>query len=172
MTIKEIQDNIFYPNRDYTTPEKAITASVEEKKAYLGEWSKFIYGRGKKNIPTRLQQIIDENIAAGNDIWKYATTWYTECIFYKGDVNTTSDWLFITNGGNYYKVGAKYSVWETRTWIDREKVPYSEATRGLKETCLFLGCEPGPMSRVCEQLALYYFGLNYLNSIVPSAQVR
>ncbi len=74
---------------------------------------------------------------------------------------------------NYYKVGAKFCVWETRTWIDREKVPYAEFTKGLKDKYLFLGCEWGPMKNVYERLAQYYFGLNYLGNggtNIPSRQ--
>ena len=43
-----------------------------------------------------------------NKIWEYANTWYKEHIYYKGDINTTSDWLFITNGGGYYKYGTNF----------------------------------------------------------------
>ena len=31
--------------------------------------------------------------------------------FYKGDVNTTDQWIVVTNDGGFYKVGAIYMVW-------------------------------------------------------------
>ncbi len=99
MTIQQIQDLILYPNRDYNVEGKPVIATIEEKKAYLGEWKQFLYVKGKKKeLPARLQQIINENIEADNQIWRYAHIWYADSIYYKGDVNTTNDWVFITNG--------------------------------------------------------------------------
>ena len=172
MTIQEIQNAITYPNRNYNLPDKPVIATVEEKQAYVGEWTHFVFPqRGKKDLPARLQQIINKNVSEGHGVWRYAHIWYADCIFYKGDITTTNDWLFITNGGGSYKVGAKYCIWETRTWIDRVKFPYSVETIDLKDEYLYLGCERGPMRSVTQELAMYYFGLNYLGKGEPVKQI-
>jgi hypothetical protein len=37
--------------------------------------------------------------------------WLIGCVYYKGDVNTTTDWIIVTDDGGYYKVGAQYMIW-------------------------------------------------------------
>lgn len=155
MEISQLVQNIKFDN----VKDGLVVASIDDKVKYLSQWKRYKFPRGQKDMPKRLLDIIELN---GNMVWKYSNIWYKDCIYYKGDVDTTSDWLFITNGGGYYKVGTKYCVWETRTWIDRERFPYDKEYVNLGKNRLFLGCERGPMSKVFDELSASYFGLDFL----------
>ena len=140
-----------------------------DKRNYLSEWKQYEFAKGEHELPDILGDIIQENISNGNRIFEYAHIWYRDAIFYRGNVNTTNDWLFITNGGNFYKHGKKYCIWETRTWINREKFPYPtdktmSAIPILKEKYLYLGTEYGPFSSLAKELSMYYFGLNVVGT--------
>ena len=115
----------------------------------ISDWKRYQLPRGCKTLPTRLLEVIQKNIDNGNNIWAYANTWYKEHIYYKGDINTTSDWIFVTNGGGYYKHGTNLCVWDTRPWIDRVKHPFAELSNNPKEVAqaealggdkFYLGC--------------------------------
>jgi len=122
------------------------------------DWILYKFPRGKKELPKRLLEIIALNKEYHMDIWEYANIWYNNAIYYKGDVNTTSDWIFVTNGANYYKCGTKYCIWETRTWIDRNKYPYRDKnSESLGINNLYLHCTFGPFSNVIKVLNEEHF---------------
>ena len=131
------------------TCENSVIATIEEKRAYLAEWKQYTFARGEKELPARLLDIINKNrdfpytsFRGGTNVFQYANLWFKDLIYYRGNVNTTSDWVFVTNGGNYYKHGATKCVWHTRTYINRELHPYSDdmAPEGLGLDNLFMAC--------------------------------
>ena len=38
-------------------------------------------------------------------------SWMLGCVFYKGDIDTTTDWIIVTDDGGYYHCFAKYMIW-------------------------------------------------------------
>ena len=38
-------------------------------------------------------------------------SWFYQMVYYRGDINTTEDWIIITNDGGYYKCHASYMMW-------------------------------------------------------------
>ena len=142
-----------------------LTHSIQVKEE-IGKWKRYVFKRGEKNLPKRLLDIIDKNYEiaqkhGGTHVFEYANMWYKDAIYYKGDPNATSDWIFMTNGGGYYTYGSKRCIWETRTWIDRTKVLYSSdavAELGLEK--LYLSCPIGSIERAFEDMANYSFRIN------------
>ena len=139
-------------------------------KVDLSEWRRYRFTKGKE-FPKRLAKLIKKN---GNRIWEHATLYYRNCIFYKGNVNTTNDWLFVTNGGQFYKKGTFFCVWETRTWIPEpvdgyvqigeQKSRWLDPKDGItNQERLYLGCEKLPFYRLEEKLGKGYFGTPHLN---------
>ena len=50
--------------------------------------------------------------ATDNDIFRSRYgSWIIGAVFYRGDINTTKEWIIVTDDGGYYKVFAKFSMW-------------------------------------------------------------
>jgi hypothetical protein len=119
-------------------------------------------------MPLRLLEIIAMNKeffdkagefnGIGAFVMKYANIWYRDMIYYRGDPKTTSDWIFVTNGGGNYEVGRNYCIWETRTWIDRKHFPYkNEIAKELGVNQLYLSCVKGPAKNVFNEMCGNHF---------------
>ena len=103
-------------------------------------WKKWSPPKKSGNkLPGRLEEITQKN-----EVWKYPAKWYSDMIFYKGDIETTNEWVIVCTGASYYKAQTKYSVWSSRA-------------HNLKEDKLYLGCEYGPLERLIEMIEKYYF---------------
>ncbi len=63
---------------------------------------------------------------------KYNCVWLIGCVFYKGDINTTKDWIVVTDDGAFYKVGASWMVWYIEGEKTRSQAIWSGAA--LKKT--------------------------------------
>jgi len=44
------------------------------------------------------------------EMFRYPGDFYK--IYYKGDMNTTDQWIVVTNNGRYYKAGTSFMVWQ------------------------------------------------------------
>ena len=53
---------------------------------------------------------VAQNIMEKHNAWKYNHEEYVMA-FYKGDPETTNDWLIITQDGGAYKVWAEFMLW-------------------------------------------------------------
>ena len=146
-------------------------------KVDLSEWRRYKFIKGAP-FPKKLAAIIKKN---GNRIWEHATLYYRNCVFYKGNPNTTNDWLFVTNGGQFYKKGTFFCIWETRTWLPEPVDGYIELNGkkslwldpkdGLtNQKRLYLGCEKLPFHRLEEKLGRSYFGAPHLN--IPEISIN
>lgn len=51
-----------------------------------------------------------KNLIEKTGMFRYPGGWYKA--YYKGDMNTTDQWIIVTKNGRYYKVGAQYMVWQ------------------------------------------------------------
>lgn len=50
-------------------------------------------------------------ISANNGFQSPSASWCIGAVFYKGDLETTNDWIVTTDDGWYYKVHAEYMIW-------------------------------------------------------------
>ena len=103
-------------------------------------WIKWIAPKKSNNkLPTKLNELAEKN-----QMFKYPAKWYSDMVYYKGDPETTNEWIIVCTGGGYYEARTKYSVWASRA-------------HNLTEGKLYLGCEFGPLERLIEMLDKYYF---------------
>jgi hypothetical protein len=66
------------------------------------EWTAF----NGEDLPLQAQELIK-----ANNISQYGGCWCIGAVFYKGDLNTTKDWIFTVDDGGFYKVDAIFMVW-------------------------------------------------------------
>lgn len=82
--------------------------TIEKVKAIIStkktEWKPFL---GTDTLPAMAKEFAIE----ANAFKSGCGNWLIGCIFYKGDIETTKDWIIVTNDGGYYKVDAYYMIW-------------------------------------------------------------
>jgi hypothetical protein len=117
-----------------------VSSLLQHKGIELGWKLYLVNGKLPRELPKQLKKLID-----ANDInpFQYPADWYADMIFYKGDPETTVDWIFVTTGAGYYKVGTKYSVWHTR----------ADNRTGY----LYLSCEFPPFKKLPLAFHNYFF---------------
>lgn len=60
---------------------------------------------------TELPQRVFDMIKKSNGFQCRGASWCMGAVYYKGDIETTNDWIVTTDDGGYYKVGAEFMIW-------------------------------------------------------------
>ena len=92
-----------------------------------------------EKVPPKLVELLKLN-----EVFKYPAKLHLNMICYKGDLNTTNEWIIVCSGAEFYKVGTKFAVWASRS-------------HNLTEGKLYLGCEYGPINLFLRTLDSNYF---------------
>lgn len=99
-------------------------------------------GTKPKELPKKLVELFkftaDYQLESGEvrpgfecNPFRYQGSFYSNCIIYKGDPETSTDWMILFNNGGAYKVGKRDALWHTR--------PHDKG--GKREGYLYLACE-------------------------------
>ena len=82
--------------------EKAIVSIPRNSgwKAFLGE-----------KLPPKAKEFLQQaREGSTNKHWN----WLVGTVFYRGNIETTNEWIIVTDDGWYYKVRAEFMMWYSR----------------------------------------------------------
>lgn len=68
----------------------------------------------ENELPDRLVELLD-----ARDVGKYRGQWLQGIVFYRGDIETTNDWIVAFDDGWAYKVDAEFIIWY---WLEDDLV--------------------------------------------------
>ena len=95
----ELKNNQFKPE----TPKTQITMKTKILKA--AKKAGYIH-LVTDSLPGALEKILLDK-----GINKAGGSYLKDLVFYRGDIDTTEDWLIVFDHGWYYKVGAEFMIW-------------------------------------------------------------
>ena len=90
------------------------------------DWTPF---KGTEALPEQLHRLMIKN-----DMFRGCGSWLIGTVFYKGDINTTQEWIVVTDDGSYYKHRAEYCFWRLSANYDTVRMQCCWTGTHLKRT--------------------------------------
>ena len=80
-----------------------------EKAEKLG-WTNYYKLTGSKKLPNRLLELAEERNCFKSGRFKHIG----DLIFYKGEAETSTEWIMVSTDGRYFESHGNYAIWHSR----------------------------------------------------------